>query len=99
MAYSQHRPDLIRGRIGPFGNLTLYRYISGQKWTREIRGQDFLTPMEAAVVLQVHRVTMHGWVSTGVIPSHSSDYGALLRWRDVRKFGKDHGLLPKTIQG
>lgn len=50
--------------------------------------------MEAAVVLQVHRVTMYGWIRDGLIPSHSGPYGAVLRWRDVQNFGRDHGLLP-----
>ena len=96
MAYQQHRSDLIRGRIGPLGNLTLYRLINGLEWRREVSAQDFLTPMEAAVVLQVHRVTMHDWVSAGAIPSHPSPYGALLRWHDVRRFAKDHGL-PRRV--
>src|SRR3990172_3597463 len=97
MAYPKHRSDLIRGRIGPAGNITLYRFINGLLWKREIRWNDFLTPMEAAVVLKVHRVTMHDWVRDGLIPSHASEYGALLRWRDVKKFGKAHGRISPLV--
>ena len=95
MAYPQHRSDLIRGTLSPFGQLTLYRLINGLEWKRDVRDKDFLTPMEAAVVLRVHRVTMHDWVAAGAIPSHPTEHGALLRWRDVRAFGQLHGWLPK----
>lgn len=97
MAYPQHRPDLIRGVLTPFGKLTLYRLINGLEWKRELSDKDFLTPMEAAVVLRVHRVTMHDWVAAGAIPSRRSESGALLLWRDVRAFGKLHGRLPKWV--
>ena len=94
MPYPQHRSDLISARMGPLGDLTLYRQISGQVWTRKVRAQDMLTPMEAAVVLRAHRVTMYDWIRNRVIPAHNSSHGVLLRWRDVRKFGRDRGLLP-----
>ena len=97
MVYQPHRSDLITGRIGPSGILTLYRLINGLQWKREVRSNDFLTPMEAAVVLKVHRVTMHDWVRDRVIPSHPSEYGALLRWRDVKKFGKPHGRISAWV--
>ncbi len=97
MAYPQHRSDLIRARIGPAGILTLYRTINGLLWKREVRPNDFLTPMEAAVVLKVHRVTMYDWVGEGLIPSHESDYGVLLRWRDVKKFGKAQGRISRLV--
>ena len=95
MAYQQHRPDLIRSKLGPMGNVTLFRRINGLEWTRIVRPQDFLTPMEAAVVLRVHRVTMYDWIAppAPLIPSQDGPHGVLLRWRDIRQFGQDHRLL------
>ena len=95
MPYPQHRPDLIRVRLSQTtGNLTLYRLIGGLEWTRRVGSNDFLTPMEAAKVLRVHRVTLYGWIKAEVIPVYEGDYGFLVRWRDLRKFGRDQGLLP-----
>jgi len=93
MAYPPHRSDLISARVEPLGDLTLFRQIKGQTWTRKVKARDLLTPMEAAVVLQVHRVTMYDWIRNGVIPALDSPDGALLLWRDVRKFGRGRGLL------
>ena len=94
MAYPSHRSDLIDARVGPLGDLTLYRQISGQTWTRKVKAQDLLTPMEAAVVLRAHRVTVYDWIRNGVIPALDGADGILLRWCDVRKFGRDRRLLP-----
>ena len=94
MAYPSHRSDLISARVGPMGDLTLYRRISGQTWTRKVKAQDLLTPMEAAVVLRAHRVTIYDWIRKGVIPAQDGrPDGVLLRWRDVRRFGQDRGVL------
>ena len=93
MAYPQHRSDLISARVGHLGDLTLFRKISGQTWTRKVKAQGLLTPMEAAVVLRTHRVTVYEWIRNGVIPAQDSPHGTLLRWRDVRKFGRERGLL------
>jgi len=98
MAYSAHRPDLIRAKWGALGNLTLFRLISGQEWRRDVSQSDFITPMEAAVALGVHRVTMHGWVTAGAIRSHPSPHGALLQWRDVQAFARANGLPKKRHQ-
>ena len=93
MAYPQHRSDLIRARLGPLGDLTLFREISGQIWTRKVGARGLLTPMEAAVVLRVHRVTVYDWIRNGVIPALDGPDGVMLCWRDVRKFGRDRGRL------
>lgn len=93
MAYPQHRSDLISARVGPLGDLTLYRKISGQTWTRTVKAQGLLTPMEAAVVLRAHRVTVYDWIRNGVIRAEEGPDGVLLRWHHVRKFGRDRGLL------
>ena len=93
MPYAQHRPDLIRPRLGPTGNLILYRQIGDVEWMRKVGPNDVVTPMEAAVVLRVHRVTLYDWIGSGVIPAHQGGYGLLIRWRDLRKFGRDQGLL------
>jgi hypothetical protein len=93
MAYPAHRSDLISARVGPLGELTLFRIISGQPWTRKVKAHDLLTPMEAAVVLRAHRVTVYDWIRNGVIPAQDGPDGIVLRWRDVRKFGQDRGLL------
>jgi excisionase family DNA binding protein len=93
MAYPPHRSDLISARVGPLGDLTLFRKINGQTWTRKVRLQGLLTPMETAVVLRAHRVTVYEWIRNGVIPAKDGPDGFLLRWRDVRKFGRERGLL------
>jgi len=93
MAYTQHRPDLISAEVGRLGGLTLYRTISGQVWTRKVAFEDFLTPMEAAVSIKVHRVTMYDWISQGLIPAYEGEYGNLLRWEEVWKFARIRGLL------
>ena len=93
MAYTQHRPDLISAKVGPLGGLTLSREISGQTWTRKLGPEDFLTPMEAGVILGVHRVTMYDWIGNGFLPAHESPHGTLLRWWDVWEFGRARGLL------
>ena len=92
MAYAPHRSDLITAHVGPLGGLTLYRTISGQVWTRKLGPEDFLTLMEAAVALKVHRVTMYDWVAQGLIPGYESEHGTLLRWWDVWQFGRARGL-------
>lgn len=83
---------MIRAEIGLLGNLTLFRLINGLEWRREVSLNDYVTPMEMAVALGVHRVTAHGWVSAGAIPSRKTPHGTLLRWRDVQAFGKANGL-------
>ena len=93
MAYTQHRPDLISAKVGPLGGLTLYREISGQIWTRRILPDDFITPMEAAVVLKIHRVTIYDWIKSGLLTAYESADGSLLRWWDVWEFGRGRGLL------
>ncbi len=93
MAYPRHRPDLIRIYRNADGTLTLRRYVNGLEWTRKVRSNDFLTAIEAGIVLGVHRVTVHNWIGTGVIPATQAEYGALIRWRDLRKFGKANGYL------
>jgi hypothetical protein len=98
MSYAPHRPDLIRAKVGPLGNLTLFRLIGGLEWKREVGPNDPISPMEMAVVLGVHRVTAHGWVSAGAIPSHSSPHGSLIRWRDVQAFARANGLPKKQRQ-
>ena len=95
MSPTQHRPDLIRVRRSRTGwDLTLYRLIGGLEWKRKVGPNDFLTLMEAGKVLQVHRVTLYDWISAGVIRAYPSKYGLRIRWRDLRKFGRDQGLLP-----
>jgi excisionase family DNA binding protein len=89
MAYTQHHSDRIWGNVSSSGNLTLHRLINGLVWTRKVGADDYLTAWEAAQVLKVHRVTMYDWVRDGLIPSKATPYGALLRWRDVRRFGKE----------
>ena len=93
MAYTQHRPDLISAKVGPLGGLTLYREISGQTWTRKLGPEDFLTPMETAVVLQVHRVTIYDWIKSELLTAYEGPDGSLLRWWDVWEFGQARGLL------
>lgn len=97
MAYAPHRPELIDAQADLRGKLTLYRTINGLVWKREVRGNEPITPMEAAVVLGVHRVTMHNWVTQRAIPSYQGSHGALLRWSDVKDFARAHGL-PKKQQ-
>jgi hypothetical protein len=97
MAYAPHRPELIDAQSDLRGKLTLYRTINGLLWKREVSGDEPITPMEAAVVLRVHRVTMHNWVSAGAIPSYHGSHGTLLRWSDVKSFAKSQGL-PKKRQ-
>lgn len=93
MAYTQHRPDLISFRLSPGQRLTLSRHINGLEWTRVVKPNDFLTPMEAAVVLGVHRVTLYSWIRAGAIKVHRGTYGSLICWRDLRDFGKANGYL------
>ena len=93
MAYPQHRPDLISCRPGPGQSLTLYRQINGLEWTRVVKPSDYLTPMEAAVVLGVHRVTLYSWIRAEAIPVYQGTSGSLIRWRDLRDFGKANGYL------
>jgi excisionase family DNA binding protein len=75
------------------GGLTLFRTISGQTWSRKLGPEDFLTPMEAAVVLKVHRVTVYDWIKNKLLTAYESDDGLLLRWWDVWEFGRARGLL------
>lgn len=93
MAYTPHRSDLISAHFGPLGGLTLRRIISGQTWTRQVGLDDYLTPMEAAVVLDVHRVTMYDWLANDLLPKYQGPDGILLLWRDVQQFGRAKGLL------
>lgn len=93
MAYPQHRSDLITARVGPTGDLTLYRKISGQTWTRKVNPIDLLTPMEAAVAVGAHRVTVYDWIRSGALPALDGPDGLLLRWGDLRKFARARGLI------
>jgi excisionase family DNA binding protein len=94
MAYAQHRSDLISARLGPGGALTLFRAISGLRWVRRVPLDDYLTPMEAAVVLNVHRVTVYDWIAKGLVQSYQGAEGETwLRWGEVYQFGRTRGLL------
>ena len=94
MAYSQHRSDLIHFDLQPGGALTLVRVISGLDWFREVALNGYLTPMEAAAVLNVHRVTMYDWINQGLLTRYVSDEGeAWLLWGEVYQFGRTRGLV------
>ncbi len=93
MAHTPHRPDLISFELGPGSVLILHREISGFDWQHRVGLQDYLTPMEAAVVLQFHRVTMYDWISKGLIQGYQGNDGATwLLWREVYDFGRNRGL-------
>lgn len=95
MSYPQHRSDLIEFDLQPGGALTLIRVISGQDWFRSVGFQDYLTPMEAARVLNVHRVTMYDWIGKGVLQRYQNDdHEALLLWGEVYQFGRARNLVP-----
>ena len=91
MAYAPHRSDLIKATLGPGAVLTLYREISGQTWSRRVTPNELLTPMEAAVALQVHRVTMYDWIDKGLLRGYESPHGTLLRWGEVYLFARNRG--------
>lgn len=93
MAYTGHRPDLITAEVSRLGAVTLHRTINGQVWTRKVGFSDFLSPMEAAVALKVHRVTMYDWIAQGLITPYEGEYGNLVLWEEVWKFGRLRGLL------
>jgi excisionase family DNA binding protein len=88
MAYPQHRSDLIEFELKPGGALTLIRVISGLDWFRSVGFQDYLTPMEAAKVLGVHRVTMYDWIASGLIHRYGHEQGETwLLWGEIYQFG------------
>jgi len=93
MAYTGHRPDLISAEVGKLGWLTLYRTINGQVWSRRVGPSDFLSPMEAAVALKVHRTTVYDWMAQGLIQAYEGEYGHLVLWDQVWKFGRLKGIL------
>jgi hypothetical protein len=93
MAYAPHRSERITAELGPRGALVLYREISGQVWTRRVAVNEFLTPMEAAVALRVHRVTMYDWIGKRLIQPYENEYGTLLLWGEVYRFAHTRGLL------
>jgi excisionase family DNA binding protein len=93
MSYAPHRSDLISAELGARGALVLYREISGQTWTRRVALHEFLTLMEAAVVLQVHRITLYDWIEKGLLPRYKTEHGTLLIWGDVYDFARTRGLL------
>ena len=93
MAYASHRSDLITAAHGYRGALTLYREISGQRWTRKVAPDECLTPMEAAVAVGVHRVTMYDWIEKGLVPAYQGEDGALLVWGEVYQFARARGLV------
>lgn len=88
MAYPQHRSDLIEFDLQPDGALTLIREISGFDWFRSVGLKDYLTAMEAARVLGIHRVTMYDWVEKGLLNRYQNNEGDLvLLWGEVYKLG------------
>jgi len=94
MAYPQHRSDLIDFDLQPGGGLTLVRVISGLDWFRSVGFNDYMTPMEAARVLNVHRVTMYDWINKGLLQRYENDAGETwLLWGDVYQFGRARGLV------
>ena len=93
MAYASHRSDLITAELGYRGALTLFREISGQRWTRKVAPDEYLTPMEAAVAVGVHRVTMYDWIEKDLLPAYQGDGGVLLVWGEVYHFARARGLV------
>ena len=97
MAYARHRSDLINYELHPGGALRLYREISGLPWVRDVALDDFLTPMEAAVVINVHRVTVYDWISGGLLqpyePVEGGNRETWLLWGEVYQFGRARGLV------
>jgi excisionase family DNA binding protein len=93
MAYPQHRPDLITVAFGGRGDIVLYREIGGHTWNRHVGLDDTLTPMEASVVLGVHRVTIYDWIEKGFLTTRPGGHGDVLVWRDVRTFARYNGLI------
>jgi excisionase family DNA binding protein len=87
MAYAPHRIDLIRSEAAPRGAVVLYRTIAGLEWSRHVEREDYLTPMEAAVALGVHRVTMYDWISGDLLPAYEGEGGETwLLWGEVFDF-------------
>lgn len=87
MAYAPHRPDLIRSEPAPRGAVWLFRTIAGLEWSRHVEREDYLTPMEAAVALGVHRVTMYDWIAKGwVQPYEGADGETWLNWGEIFDF-------------
>jgi len=95
MTYAPHRSDLISFEIVRGSALVLHRVISGLDWQRRVGLEEYLTPMEAAVALQVHRVTVYDWIAKGVIPAYEGQDGQTwLLWREVYDFGSQTGRIP-----
>jgi hypothetical protein len=87
LAYAQHRPDLIRSEPAPRLAVRLFRTIAGLEWSRLVEREDYLTPMEAAVALGVHRVTMYDWIAKEWVQAYDSEDGETwLNWGEVYDF-------------
>ena len=74
--------------------ITLIYY--GQKYTREVGPDDYLSQREAAFLLNKSVMAITKWIRSGSLKATKKRGFTMIRWRDLKKFGEERGFL---VQG